>query len=64
MIRTDNETCFNSALMKIILRILSIKHHTIKKHCSWQNGRIERFFGTFKKAIKPINTSQENHWFL
>lgn len=64
MIRTDNEACFNSTLMKAVLRILGIKHQTIQKHCPWQNGRIERLFGTFKKAINPLNTSQENHWFL
>ena len=64
IIRTDNEACFNSKLMKATLWILGIKHQTIEKYCPWQNGRIERLFGTFKQAIKPINTSQENHWFL
>lgn len=64
IIRTDNEACFTAKRMKAALWILGIRHQTIQKHSPWQNGRIERLFGTFKEAIKPIKTSQENHWFL
>jgi putative transposase len=28
-------------------------------HCPWQNGRIERFFGTFKRAISQIQISSK-----
>lgn len=58
MIRSDNEACFNSKLLRLFLNLAGIKHQTIEKHCPWQNGRIERLFGTFKStlngmAIKP-----------
>ncbi|MEE9327441.1 MAG: integrase core domain-containing protein [Cocleimonas sp.] len=28
-----------------------MNHQTIDKHCPWQNGRIERFFGTLKSTL-------------
>ncbi|QEW08490.1 integrase core domain-containing protein [Nitrincola iocasae] len=31
-----------------------MRHQTTEKHCPWQNGRIERFFGTFKTHIRQI----------
>ena len=33
------------------LYLLDIKHQTIDPHCPWQNGRIERFFGTLKQKL-------------
>jgi len=53
-IRVDNEACFNSRLLKVSLSMLGIRLQTIQPHCPWQNGRIERFFGTFKHALKLI----------
>ena len=53
-IRTDNEICFNSRLIKFAFWVLGIKHQTIDKHCPWQNGRVERFFGTLKATIKHL----------
>ena len=50
-IRTDNEACFNSRLIKFGFCLLGIKHQTIDKHCPWQNGRVERFFGTLKSTL-------------
>ncbi len=53
-IRTDNEICFNSKLIKFGLFILGIKKQTTQKHCPWQNGRVERLFGTLKATIKHL----------
>jgi len=53
-IRTDNEICFNSKLIKFGLWVLGIKKQTTQKHCPWQNGRIERLFGTLKATIANL----------
>jgi len=53
-VRTDNEAVFTSKLFHFGLLILGIKHQKTDLHCPWQNGRIERFFGTLKKRL--------NHW--
>ncbi|MDE2075404.1 MAG: transposase family protein, partial [Alphaproteobacteria bacterium] len=53
-IRTDNEAVFNSRLIRFALAWLGIRHQTTELHCPWQNGRIERFFGTLKQKL--------NHW--
>jgi len=55
-IRTDNEVCFNSKLITFGLWFLGIKKQTIDKHSPWQNGRIERFFGTLKSTINNLPT--------
>jgi len=54
-IRTDNESCFTSKLIKLSLRLLSIKRQTTDIACPWQNGRIERCFGTFKQKWRQIS---------
>lgn len=53
-LRTDNEVCFNSKLMRFGLWFLGIKKQTTEKHCPWQNGRIERFFGTLKSVFAQL----------
>ncbi|MDE2309137.1 MAG: transposase family protein, partial [Xanthomonadaceae bacterium] len=50
-IRTDNEAIFQSRLFKTALGLLDIRHQTTELHCPWQNGRIERFFGTLKNKL-------------
>lgn len=50
-IRTDNEAVFRSREFEAALRLLGIRHQTIEPHCPWQNGRIERFFGTLKQKL-------------
>jgi len=50
----DNEACFNSRLIKTALAIFGIRLQTTDLHCPWQNGRIERFFGTFKQMLDRI----------
>ncbi|MFT6190455.1 MAG: transposase InsO family protein [Oleispira sp.] len=59
-IRSDNEICFNSKLIKFGLWFLGIKKQTIDKHSPWQNGRIERFFGTLKSTIQNLPKSSTN----
>jgi transposase InsO family protein len=54
-IRTDNEAIFTAKLFRSVLFILGIRHKTIDKHCRWQNGRIERLFGTLKPLLKQVS---------
>lgn len=53
-VRTDNEAVFTSRLFRFGLWWLGIRHETIDPHCPWQNGRVERFFGTLKAKL--------DHW--
>ena len=47
--RTDNEAVFASSLLTTVLWTLGIRHQRTDPFCPWQNGRIERFLGTFKE---------------
>lgn len=53
-IRTDNEICFNSRLINLSLLLLGIKKQTTDLACPWQNGRIERAFGSFKRMWHQV----------
>ncbi len=53
-IRTDNETCFTSKLIKLALKSLLIKRQTTDIACPWQNGRIERSFCSFKQKWRQV----------
>jgi hypothetical protein len=53
-VRTDNESVFVSKLFRFGLWILGIRHQRTQVHCPWQNGRIERFFGTFKSCSDRV----------
>lgn len=59
-IRVDNEACFNARLMKGALGLLGIRLQRTDLHCPWQNGRIERFFGTFKQKLDRIAIVDEH----
>lgn len=50
-IRTDNEAIFTSRLFQYGLKLLGIRHQRTDPGCPWQNGRIERFFGTLKQKL-------------
>lgn len=50
-IRTDNEAIFQGRLFRSTLAFMGIRHQSIDRHCPWQNGRIERFFGTLKAKL-------------
>ncbi|MEO7065615.1 MAG: integrase core domain-containing protein [Rhodanobacter sp.] len=72
-IRTDNEIIFHSRLFRFALTWLGISHQTTELHCPWQNGRIERFFGTLKgkldhwavadRATLNASLSLFRHWY-
>ncbi len=51
VLRTDNEAMFRSWLFRWALGLAGIRHQRIEPHCPWQNGRIERFFGTLKGKL-------------
>lgn len=40
----------------VLSRFMVTRHPTSahRPHCPWQNGRIERFFGTFKEKIQQV----------
>jgi transposase InsO family protein len=50
-IRTDNEAIFTSKAFRIGLKKLGIRHQRTTPGCPWQNGRIERLFGTLKQVL-------------
>jgi transposase InsO family protein len=54
LLRTDNEACFVSWTMRLGLAVLGIRQQRIELHCPWQNGRVERFFGTLKGKLDRI----------
>jgi putative transposase len=53
-LRTDNEPVLVSVLFRMGLWLMGIRHQRTDLHCPWQNGRVERFFGTLKRSL--------NHW--
>lgn len=50
-IKSDNEIVFTSKFMRLILWLLGIKRQTTQIASPWQNGKIERFFGTMKQDL-------------
>lgn len=53
-LRSDNEAIFTSRLFRTGLALLGIRHQTTTPGCPWQNGRIERLFGTLKHVLDPL----------
>ncbi len=53
-IRSDNEIVFTSKLMKFTLWVLGIKRENTQIASPWQNGKIERVFGTMKQAFTEL----------
>jgi putative transposase len=53
-LRTDNEPVFNSQVFKAFLRLAGVRHETTQTHAPWQNGRMERLFGTLKPLLRPL----------
>ena len=53
-LRTDNEAVFNSWLFNSFLKFAGIGHQTTQKHAPWQNGRVERLFGTLKPLLRQL----------
>lgn len=51
-LRTDNEAVLVSRWFRFGLWLLGIRHQRIEPGCPWQNGRVERFIGTVKRALE------------
>lgn len=57
IIRTDNEAIFTSKKFRQGLKQLGIRHQRTDPGCPWQNGRIERLFGTLKQKLDQLTYS-------
>ena len=57
IIRTDNEAIFTSRAFRLGLKQLGIRHQRTDPGCPWQNGRIERLFGTLKHKLDQLTYS-------
>jgi transposase InsO family protein len=53
-IKSDNEIVFTSKLMSFALWVLGIKRQTTQIASPWQNGKIERLFGTMKESFTDL----------
>ena len=53
-VRSDNEAVFKSFTFRTVLKVLGIRHQTTQPHAPWQNGRIERLFGTLKPLLRQL----------
>jgi transposase InsO family protein len=56
-IRTDNEACFTSRVFRTVLALVGIRHQRSTPGCPWQNGRIERLFGTLKGKLDRLEVT-------
>ena len=56
-IKTDNEACFTSKLFRFGLAWLGVEHRRSQPGHPWQNGRIERLFGTLKEKLDQLVVS-------
>jgi transposase InsO family protein len=50
-LRSDNEHIFTGKVFRLGLRLAGIRHQRTQLGCSWENGRIERLFGTLKNKL-------------
>jgi putative transposase len=61
LIRTDNERCFTSSVFQKLIQAAGLHLQTTELHCPWQNGRIERLFGTLKAQLDQIQIQSAEH---
>ncbi len=54
-VRTDNEHCFTGRVFITGLRLFGIRHQRTDLHCPWQNGKIERLFGSLKYMLRRLS---------
>lgn len=59
-VRTDNEACFTSRLFRAVLWLAGIRQQRSDPGCPWQNGRIERLFGTLKQKLDCLEVVSFN----
>jgi putative transposase len=63
-VRTDNDRVFTGLVFRSLLLVSGIKHQRTALASPWQNGRIERLFGTLKRELdlRTVTTARElNH---
>ncbi|MBI3259088.1 MAG: transposase family protein, partial [Ignavibacteriae bacterium] len=60
-IKTDNCVVFHSKLVKRVLRLCQIRQRFSRPARPWENGRIERFFGTLKAALQSYAIRDIHH---
>lgn len=53
-IRTDNDAAFKGRLFRWVLALAGVRHQLTTPGCPWQNGRIERLFGTLKAELDAL----------
>ena len=53
-IKSDNEIVFTSKFMRFTLWLLDIKRQTTQIASPWQNGKIDRLFGTMKESFTDL----------
>ncbi len=58
-VRTDNEAVLISRVFRLGLWLLGIRHQRTEPGCPWQNGRVERFIGTIKRAFALDSIADE-----
>lgn len=61
LLRLDNHPVHRSHLVRRLLRLAGIRTWFTQPASPWQNGRIERFFGTFKAALAGLVVRDEHH---
>lgn len=61
-IRVDNEACFTSRSVRFAMSLLGVRLQRTDTHCPWQNGYIERLFGTLKAALAGIAIADAEDW--
>jgi len=54
IIHTDNEPIFHRWIFRLASKRLGIQPQRTALHSPWQNGRIERFFGTLKAKLDRL----------
>jgi transposase InsO family protein len=60
-LRTDNEASLTTWRLQGWLWLLGIRHQRTDPHCPWQNGRVERFFGTVKRTLEQWQIENREH---
>lgn len=53
-IRTDNDAVFTSRVFRWGLGLVGVRQQRSDPGCPWQNGRIERLFGTLKQHLDRV----------
>lgn len=56
-LRTDNASVFTSWWFAWGLALLGVSHQLTTPGCPWQNGRIERVFGTLKQELDRLRVA-------